>query len=217
LEVLRKKYKNCRYEYYACDVKDVSEFTACYERVLAHKSYVDILINNAGVIDDKNIDLTIDVNFKAVVHGTMIAVERMGKHKNNKGGVVVNVASKLGLENHSSLPVYCASKHAVVSFVRSMKEHNKTLGVRIVSLCPGQTNTNMIKPDNLRNSALEFVSQDEIDQLQHPYIQSPDSVASAIIEIIKRGNEGDVWLAQHDQPPFYVSEVTDFEKLRIPV
>lgn len=45
----------------------------------------------------------------------------MGKHKGGKGGVVVNIASILGLVNTSIVPIYAATKHAVVSFVRSLE------------------------------------------------------------------------------------------------
>ena len=55
----------------------------------------------------------------------MIAIDNMGKHKNHKGGVVVNIASFLGLVNNPSFPVYNATKHGVVSFVRSMKVTNQ--------------------------------------------------------------------------------------------
>lgn len=52
---------------------------------------------------------------------TMHAVERMGIHRLGKGGVVVNIGSIFGLTNTSVIPVYNATKHAVVSFVRSLK------------------------------------------------------------------------------------------------
>lgn len=51
----------------------------------------------------------------------MAAIERMGTHKGHKGGSVVNISSIYGLINIPLIPVYNATKHAVVSFVRSMK------------------------------------------------------------------------------------------------
>lgn len=51
----------------------------------------------------------------------MIALNYMDVSKNGQGGVIVNIASILGLINSQLSPLYCATKHAVVSFVRSMK------------------------------------------------------------------------------------------------
>ena len=51
----------------------------------------------------------------------MTAIDFMGKHRNGHGGAIVNIGSYLGLMDDMNFPVYCASKHAVVSFVRCMK------------------------------------------------------------------------------------------------
>lgn len=56
---------------------------------------------------------------KAVVLGSLMMIDRMGKHKGGKGGVIVNTASILGLKN-IGMPIYCSTKHAVVSFTRCM-------------------------------------------------------------------------------------------------
>lgn len=51
----------------------------------------------------------------------MVAIDYMGKHKEGKGGIVVNISSILGLLNPPTVPIYAATKHAIISFVRSMK------------------------------------------------------------------------------------------------
>jgi 15-hydroxyprostaglandin dehydrogenase (NAD) len=43
----------------------------------------------------------------------------MGKDEGGKGGVVVNMASVLGLTGYAALPVYVATKHAVIGLSRS--------------------------------------------------------------------------------------------------
>lgn len=56
-----------------------------------------------------------------MVNGTMVAIDKMGNHRGHKGGVVVNMSSICALRYHGLTPLYNATKHAVVSFVRSMK------------------------------------------------------------------------------------------------
>ena len=50
-----------------------------------------------------------------------LRVEFMSTNKGHRGGDVINIASMGGLVPMSFSPVYCASKHGVVGFTRSMK------------------------------------------------------------------------------------------------
>jgi 15-hydroxyprostaglandin dehydrogenase (NAD) len=55
----------------------------------------------------------------AVVRGTLLGLQYMGKDEGGKGGVVVNISSTAGLIPGSSCPVYAATKHAVIGLTRS--------------------------------------------------------------------------------------------------
>jgi NAD(P)-dependent dehydrogenase (short-subunit alcohol dehydrogenase family) len=55
----------------------------------------------------------------AVVRGTLLGLQYMGKDEGGKGGVVVNIASILGLAAFAGAPVYVTTKHAVIGLTRS--------------------------------------------------------------------------------------------------
>jgi len=55
----------------------------------------------------------------AVVRGTLLGLQYMGKDEGGKGGVVVNIASTAGLVPFTGCPVYVATKHAVIGLTRS--------------------------------------------------------------------------------------------------
>ena len=55
----------------------------------------------------------------AVVRGTLLGLQYMGKDKGGKGGVVVNTASIAGLAPFASIPLYTTTKHAVIGLTRS--------------------------------------------------------------------------------------------------
>jgi len=57
----------------------------------------------------------------AVVRGTLLALQYMGKDEGGKGGVVVNIASVLGLIPFEGSPVYVATKHVVIGLTRSFE------------------------------------------------------------------------------------------------
>lgn len=55
----------------------------------------------------------------------------------DKKGAVVLVSSIAGYTKHYPAPIYCATKHAVVGFSRSMAEAEELQGVKVVCICPG--------------------------------------------------------------------------------
>jgi 15-hydroxyprostaglandin dehydrogenase (NAD) len=55
----------------------------------------------------------------AVVRGTLLGLQYMGKDEGGKGGVVVNTASVAGLAPFAVTPIYVATKHAVIGLTRS--------------------------------------------------------------------------------------------------
>lgn len=55
----------------------------------------------------------------AVARGTMLGLDLMSKERGGRGGVIVNIASILGLQEMAGCPVYVATKHAVVGLSRS--------------------------------------------------------------------------------------------------
>jgi 15-hydroxyprostaglandin dehydrogenase (NAD) len=57
---------------------------------------------------------------KAVIRGTLLGFQYMGKDEGGKGGVVINMASIAGLEAVAPFPLYSATKHAVIGLTRSL-------------------------------------------------------------------------------------------------
>ncbi|XP_001605645.1 alcohol dehydrogenase [Nasonia vitripennis] len=216
LSKLNKEFGKGSYQYYSCDLTNIQEFRAIYEKVIALKKYVDILINAAGILNDNAMNLCINVNFTAVVNSSMIAIEHMRKDKGGKGGVVVNVASIAGIVDFPYNPIYNATKHAVVAFARSLKPHNKIIGVRVVCICPGVTDTGLVAFDHLYKSLFDFIDPKIVDDFRDKVCcQSPDNVASAITKIILKGKDGAVWVVENDDPPYAVREMLNAQELRV--
>lgn len=70
----------------------------------------------------------------------------MGKNNGGKGGVIVNIASILGLQPLAGCPVYVGTKHFVIGFSRSFGSpyHFNQTGVKVMMMCPGVTDTPLI-------------------------------------------------------------------------
>jgi NAD(P)-dependent dehydrogenase (short-subunit alcohol dehydrogenase family) len=111
---------------------------------------VDILVNNAGIGVVKGIEHetledfedVLQVNTTAVWHLAKLCGEYMVKQKS---GVVINVASILGLIGSTPIKQvnYVASKHAVIGITKELALQWARKGVRVNSLCPGWFLTEM--------------------------------------------------------------------------
>lgn len=66
---------------------------------------------------------------------TRIAIRSL--QSKNKKGVVAITASIAGLHGHFSTPLYVASKHGTIGFIKSMAQAERELGVKVVGVCPG--------------------------------------------------------------------------------
>lgn len=111
---------------------------------------VDILINNAGILTMGSfLDITEDemrtifeTNYFGVVALTRAVVGGMIE---NGSGLVINIASLAGLIGHIFNAAYCASKHALVGFSKSIRQELKPFNINVVSVEPGYHKTEIIR------------------------------------------------------------------------
>ena len=79
--------------------------------------------------------MQVEINVNHPIKLTRIATRALlGK---NKRGVVLITASLASLSGTYSAPLYCATKHAVIGFVRSLAEMDQLEGIKVVAVAPG--------------------------------------------------------------------------------
>nr|XP_025960953.1 15-hydroxyprostaglandin dehydrogenase [NAD(+)] isoform X4 [Dromaius novaehollandiae] len=103
-----------------CDVTDQEQLKGAFEKVIEHFGRLDIVVNNAGVNNEKDWESTIQINLTSVIRGTYLGLEYMRKGNGGDGGVIINISSLAGLMPAAFQPVYCATKHGVIGFTRSI-------------------------------------------------------------------------------------------------
>ncbi|KAJ8681082.1 hypothetical protein QAD02_016869 [Eretmocerus hayati] len=216
LEELKQDFGNAHVEFYPVDISDHKDVKEKFEGVISNYGPIDILINNAAASNEEALQRLVDVNVTATLHLSLLAITHMGRHKGGKGGLIVNVNGILGISDYPMLPCYSATKHAIIGFTRCMKENFIGTGVRVVSVCPGVTRTNLIK--DLPNHILDFIT-DRIREktLTEVPVQSPKSVALAVIEIINKAEPGAVWVVEDDKEPFAIKPADHYLKMSVPI
>jgi NAD(P)-dependent dehydrogenase (short-subunit alcohol dehydrogenase family) len=155
---------------------------------------VDVACLNAGVLggrpDPAKIDLdryrrAMAVNVDGVVFGVRHLANVMPR-----GGRIVATASVAGLTAMPDDPVYCATKHAVVGFVRSTAPALAARGISINAVCPGIADTAMVAGK----------AREALDAAGFPLL-TPAEVADAVWLALTSGETGHAWAVQPGREP----------------
>ncbi len=131
------------------DVRDPAAWREVIGEIIRRHGALDVLANVAGVLvptwaheaTDRDVDFTVDVNVKGVVHGTNEALRHMVARG---AGHVVNVASIAGLVPVPGLALYSASKHAVRAYSIAAGQEVRKHGVFVTAVCPTLVETPMM-------------------------------------------------------------------------
>lgn len=147
----------------SCEVADHGSVTALVDRTLQAFGGVDLIVNNAGIInpiarlsdsDPEDWARVIDVNVKGVYHGIRAVLPAMVE----KGaGTIINISSGAAYGPMEGWSHYCASKAAVLMITRAVDKEYRDLGIRSVGLSPGTVATQM--QVDIKASGINPVSQ----------------------------------------------------------
>lgn len=138
-----------------CNRNAVQEFV---ERVIAEFGRVDILVNNAGITRDSQFikmkdgelvkqmseeafDMVISVNLKGVFNCTQAVAPFMVKQK---GGVILNASSVVGLYGNFGQTNYVATKAGVIGMTKVWARELGRYGIRVNAVAPGFIMTEMV-------------------------------------------------------------------------
>jgi NAD(P)-dependent dehydrogenase (short-subunit alcohol dehydrogenase family) len=147
---------------------------------------LDILVNNAGIIrratvvemEEADWDRVMAVNVKSVYLFSRAAVPVMG---GTGGGVIVNVSSGWGLVGGRRAAAYCASKGAVVQLTRALALDHAPDGVRVCAVCPGDTDTAMLRDEASQLGAREADFLAEAAHRPLGRVGRPEDIADAVL------------------------------------
>lgn len=155
---------------------------------------VEVACLNAGVLGGPAdpAEITLDGYRRALavnVDGVVLGVRHLARVMPT-GGRIVATGSLAGLTAMPDDPVYSATKHAVVGFVRSVAPVLAARGISINAVCPGIADTPM----------LADAAREAIDAAGFPLLAATD-VADAVWLALCSGLTGHAWAVQPGRPP----------------
>ncbi|XP_078000797.1 15-hydroxyprostaglandin dehydrogenase [NAD(+)]-like [Glandiceps talaboti] len=186
MDGFKGQFGNDKVHFCKCDVTSQEQLEAAFKGCVDHFGHLDVVCNNAGILNELKWQLMVAINVNAVIEGTYLAVKYMGTKNGGKGGVVINTSSVVGLIPRSLIPVYVASKHAVVGFTRSVafEPDVKDNGVRVVAICPMAVETSFMPLGIEHGTRYTEQFKREMAARTYPYVKLSE-MTSTVIQLIQ--------------------------------
>ena len=141
--------RGCRAKASRVDIRNFRTVKEWIEQTKDSFGRLDILINNAGIIQDKALMLmseddwtnVIDTNLNGMYYATRSCIVTFLKQKQGQIVNISSVSGTLGLPRQTN---YSASKGGVNSFTRALAKEVAAYGVRVNAVAPGFIETDML-------------------------------------------------------------------------
>ncbi|MCI8396953.1 MAG: 3-oxoacyl-ACP reductase FabG [Clostridia bacterium] len=169
---------------FKCDVSKREEVKEMINFVLNKYGKIDILINNAGIaqeklftdLTDEDIDKMIDVNLKSVFYVTQETIKDM---IHRQEGCIINISSVWGITGGSCEVHYSATKAGIIGMTKALAKEVGLSNIRVNAIAPGAIDTDMNK--NLNQLEIEDLEK----EIPLKRMGTPKDIANAVYMLIR--------------------------------
>ena len=174
------------------DANDETTAKRCLETAMNEAGRIDILLNNTGMGNYKNLvdtsieeyDQLMDTNMRTTFIFTRQVVPQMLLQKQ---GTILMISSMAGLYGFANQAVYCATKFAQVGFAQSLDKELRPSGIKVGVICPGGVKTEFaIGTGRTEDSVAQSTMLEATDVAEAVLLACTQAPGSRIIEIQMR-------------------------------
>lgn len=164
----------------AVDVRIPEEVSSFIDEVKQKFSRIDVLINNAAIINHGLLHETNNFNWDIVIETNLKGPFLCMKHvipymKEQQSGHILNIGSILAKKGCTNLSLYCATKFGLRGMSLSAREELRADNIRVSIINPGCVDTEMWEQIPVKHD-FEFMIK-------------PDDVAQSVLYILKNTNK----------------------------
>lgn len=156
------------------DVSERGDVDRVLSDVSARLGPIDLLVNNAGIVEERSFLETDDESWRRVnrinLDGAFIVGQAVARRMMHRGyGSIVNIASVDAHGADGPYASYHTSKHALLGLTRAMAVELGPAGIRVNSVSPGFTDTQMDEwPDHVRDHLLRDFKRVPLRRMMRP-------------------------------------------------
>ena len=163
------------------DLNDEKKIKEAANSILASNKSIDILVNNAATIHTSIFQMTsvkklkelFEVNFFSQTIFTQYILKSMIK---NKRGSIVYISSSSALDGNEGRSAYSSAKAAIIAQAKVLSRELGVHNIRVNSIAPGLTNTDMMKKNHQEEIVNEIVSRISLRR-----IANPEEIANVVL------------------------------------
>ncbi len=132
------------------DLTDMNTLNGAFLQAVEGEEKIDILINNAGVAHNTEIEKVTESQFDSIMKINVkvpyfLTQKALPYLKKSDTATIINIASVVAHAGYEKQSVYTASKHALLGFTKSLATELYKKNVRVHAISPGGVYTDMIK------------------------------------------------------------------------
>lgn len=147
-EAVMEKLQPGKHRCIGCNVADGDAVEAMMKEVQEAYGHIDILINNAGITKDNLLLRMKESEFQDVIDINLLGTYHCIRHiarimMKQRSGVIVNMASVVGLCGNIGQLNYAASKGGVIAMSKAAAKELASRGIRVNAVAPGFIDTKM--------------------------------------------------------------------------
>lgn len=169
-----------------CDVTQSDQVRASLDQTIAHFGSLQIVVNCAGIVhvapldtyDEADWDYLMGVNLKSIFLSLKYGIHYL---RQSQRSYVVNIGSVGSFIGQASTPAYTTSKHAVLGLSRSIALDYAADGVRCNCICPGITDTPMLRFHLNTTPDPEATLADRLQRVPMGIALKPYDIAKAVL------------------------------------
>lgn len=171
--------------FHPCNVTSEADCKAAADFVQDRYQTLDILFNNAGVIVRKTVTDLEESEWNAVIDVSLKGAFLVSKHMiplmKANGGAVINTGSGWSLKAGPNAAAYCAAKAGILNLTRSMAIDFGPYHIRVNCICPGDTDTALLRSEARQLGEDETAFLKEASQRPLGRMGTPDDIAKSVL------------------------------------
>jgi len=182
------KYKGPNSLFFSGDVSDPVFVNNSVYDVLKKFKRIDVLVNCAGLAVFKKFTDTSLKDFQDQIDANIIGIFNFSKAVitpmiKRKRGAIINIVSIAGKNGFQFGTTYAATKHAVMGFSRSLMLEVRKENIRVVAICPGSVETEMIADSPIHKNMKQILKPRDIADIVSFSLKLPERALINELEI----------------------------------